>query len=179
MTRGKTVMLTLLAAVAVALVPGCRDDAETEKLTCDLGLLMPSGLTEDYKLLCSQQNVDELANYTSIAGANIVFGFATEEDHEALFCPGAGDHITSLKKLGCLETVDGALAISYLDHLESLDGLENLVSLVQGHFGWDLKINDNPLLPTCEAERLVQQLQANGWTGTPLIENNNDAATCE
>jgi hypothetical protein len=158
---------------------GCREDEGSEPLTCDLGLLVATASTEDYVLVCSQQDVDELANYTAIAGANVVIGFATEEDHATLYCPEGGDHITSLKQLGCLERIEGALAISWLDQLESLEGLEGLVELDTGHFGWDLKINDNPLLPTCEAERLVQQLQAAGWTGTPLIENNNDSATCD
>lgn len=171
-------MPVVLVAVLCALAASCDEDAP-EGIKCDQGLLVPTGLTEDYKLLCSQQNVDELVGFTSIAGANIVIGFATEEDHANLFCPGGGEHITSLSKLVCLQTIEGALAISYLDHLESLEGLENLTSVDQGHFGWDLKITDNPLLPTCEAEQLVQQLQAAGWNGTPLIENNNDAATCE
>lgn len=178
MKRGSTSLPGVLVAVLCALAAGC-DEEIPKGIACDQGLLVPTGLTEDYKLLCSQQNVDELAGHTAIGGANIYIGFATEDDHAALYCPGGGEHITSLSKLVCLKSIEGALAISYLDHLESLEGLESLTSLAQGHFGWDLKITDNPLLPTCEAERLVQQLQAAGWTGKPLIENNNDAATCE
>lgn len=179
MTRGSIVLALTLAVASGGVFAGCREDEGEEPLTCDLGLFVATASTEDYVLLCSQEDVDELANYTSIAGANVVIGFATEEDHSILFCPEGGNHITSLKKLGCLERIEGALAISWLDQLESLEGFESLVELDSGHFGWDLKINDNPLLPTCEAERLVQQLQANDWNGTPLIENNNDAATCE
>ena len=179
MTRGSIALLLALVVGVAGSAAGCRDDGGPEPLACDLGLLVPTGLTEDYKLVCSQQDVNELANYTAIGGANLVIGFATEEDHATLFCPEGGEHITSLRKLACLERIEGALAISWLDQLESLEGLENLIELDTGHFGWDLKINDNPMLPTCEAEKLVLQLQNAGWTGTPLIENNNDSATCE
>jgi hypothetical protein len=179
MTRGSIVAGLALAVALGGVFVGCREDEGPEPLACDLGLLVVTASTEDYLLVCSQQDVDELASYTSIAGANVVFGFATEEDHTDLYCPEGGDHITSLKQLGCLERIEGAMAISWLDQLESLEGLENLIELDSGHFGWDLKITDNPLLPTCEAEQLVLQLQNAGWTGTPLIENNNDSATCE
>jgi hypothetical protein len=170
-------ILVLLAAFAAA-VAGC-DEGGSEAIACEKGLLVPTGLTEDYLLVCSQANIDALAGYTEIGGADVVIGFASEEDHATLFCPGGGEHITSLAQLTCLERIDGVLAISFLDQLESLAGLEQLASLEQGHFGWDLKINDNPLLPTCEAERLVQQLQAAGWAGTALIENNDDGAICD
>jgi hypothetical protein len=157
---------------------GCDEDQKQE-LACDRGVWFPVVETGEYAVVCSQQGIDDLAGYTAIDGVNVVIGFRTEEDYEALYCPGGGEHITSLASLSCLQTVEGALAISHLDFLESLEGLESLTYLVEGHFGWDLKVTDNPLLPTCEAEQLVAQLQAAGWQGTPLIENNNDAATCE
>jgi hypothetical protein len=176
----KRLCLVLGVVFAVSLLAcGC-DEEPAEEPACDLGQWNPGIEADQDAVLCSQEHVDQLAGYTALIGANrFVIGFASEEDHETLHCPGGTSHITSLAGLECLQSVDGALAISFVDQLESLDGLENLLYLDEGHFGWDLKITDNPLLPTCEAEQLVAQLQAAGWAGKILIENNNDAATCD
>jgi hypothetical protein len=42
-----------------------------------------------------------------------------------------------------------------------------------------MDIINNVGLPTCEAENLLNQLLAEGWTGTATIEGNDDGGVCE
>ena len=60
------------------------------------------------------------------------------------------------------------------DRLTTLRQLERLMSL-----GTDLRIKNNPLLPTCEAEALRDRLRGLGWQGEAVIEGNDSTATCD
>lgn len=58
--------------------------------------------------------------------------------------------------------------------LEDLDGLVHLTTL-----DGNLSVVMNPVLPTCAAEELEQQLIDNGWTGTSDIWGNDDLGSCD
>jgi len=66
-----------------------------------------------------------------------------------------------------LETVAGALTISNNASLQDLEGLNSLTSL-----GETLTITYNSSLPQEEAERIRDNLIANGWEGTAEIHHN-------
>jgi len=59
------------------------------------------------------------------------------------------------------------LVIESNNSLTSLDGLQNLTTI-----GRDLVIRSNRVLPTSEAQALVDRLVANGFTGKITIERN-------
>ena len=44
--------------------------------------------------------------------------------------------------------------------------------------GGSLGINLNPKLSSCDAQALVSQLRASGWTGTATVSNNNPNSVC-
>jgi len=107
--------------------------------------------------------------------------------------------LTSLDGLQSLAAVSGDLRIEsnlFLESLEGLDGLERvggslhlhdnhqLLSLAGlhglAHLGGDsIRIQENRTLPTCEAEILLGQLAAEGWTGDIQISNNDDSGICD
>ena len=69
----------------------------------------------------------------------------------------------------------GTLNITYNSQLTSITGLSSL-----GYLGGDsLRVSSNPLLPTCQAEQLADQLEAVGWSGTTDFSGNDDSATCD
>lgn len=70
-----------------------------------------------------------------------------------------------------LASIGEYLEISYNESLTLID-FAALASL-----GGALRIGNNPLLPTCQAEALRDQLIAAGWTGTPIIWGNG-TGTC-
>jgi hypothetical protein len=179
--------MLLPLAFAVCAAVGCDDEIGPAPVPCDKGEWTPTsadaGASEpQVYAICSQEEVDLFAGYTSIAGVHLQIGFATADEHDAQLCPGGGaspTHITNLDALGCVESIEGALAISYTDLLDNLDGLAKLSSLTEGHFGWDLYIHDNAALPMCEAENLRTQLHAAGWNGNAIIERNYGGGTCD
>jgi len=80
--------------------------------------------------------------------------------------------MTSLSGLEGVESV-GTLAITYNEALTSVSALDSLVS-VEG----DLKIMDNPNLPTCEAEGLVARLDSSSPPSGVFVSSNDDDGTC-
>jgi len=82
-----------------------------------------------------------------------------------------------------LTAIDGSLAIFGNPKLASLDGLAGLTSLrcmkrADGIPVSGLAIAANPLLPTCEAWRLLERLAARGFNGEVFIDGNDDTAPC-
>lgn len=83
-----------------------------------------------------------------------------------------GNYALTDVRIGPVEAVAGDLHITSNSSLERLD-LDELTA-VEGA----VIITSNPRLPTCEAERLLQQLVDAGFDGESLIEGNLDAASC-
>jgi len=69
----------------------------------------------------------------------------------------------------------GGIQIHNNDTLEDLSALGGLTDFPCTH----LYVKNNPQLPTCEAENLLDHLYAQGWDGTAQIEGNDDDGTCE
>lgn len=79
-----------------------------------------------------------------------------------------------LDDLGSLSAVHGYLTIEGNDSLSDIDGLASLIELT----GF-LRVYDNPSLPTCAVQKLVEQLQNQGWTGSAYIQGNDNIAACD
>jgi hypothetical protein len=71
-----------------------------------------------------------------------------------------------------LTSIGDDLRIEHQDSLASI-GLANLKT-VEGDL---VIVKDNPVLPTCQAEAMVAQLDE--FTGTVTISDNNDSASCQ
>lgn len=74
--------------------------------------------------------------------------------------------------LPSLESTSGSFSITEGNLLASID-LPSLTSV-----GPSFTVSDNPVLPTCQAQAVLDQLVANGWTGTVDISGNDDSGTC-
>ncbi len=70
---------------------------------------------------------------------------------------------------------EGGVVIESNDSLLEISALYGLLDLGCDH----LRVNDNTLLPTCEAENLRDHLLSEGWDGTAHIGGNDDEGTCE
>jgi hypothetical protein len=81
------------------------------------------------------------------------------------------DSLGGLTGLESLTTIGGELWIFRNASLTRLAGLESLTTILLG-----LSVVENPLLPTCEAEGLLDQLV--DFTGTVEIRENDAAGTC-
>jgi hypothetical protein len=141
--------------------------------------------------LMGDYTVSNTLQLTALSGYAIVTGHLTVEgDIETL------DGLECLSQIGgdltvwqttSLPDVDGLTSMFYVggdlsigmffagnEILGDLDGLVHLTTL-----DGDLNVQMNPLLPTCAAEELEQQLIDNGWTGTSSIWGNDDLGTCD
>ena len=111
-------------------------------------------------------------------------------------------NLQSLSDLKSLISIGGGLEITNSDSLTSLQGLENITYLgeelfiedndaletikelgnltfVGGDFNWSIMIQDNPMLPTCEANWLVETIGEENIVGEVAISRNNDDLTCD
>jgi hypothetical protein len=79
------------------------------------------------------------------------------------------EYLEDIDGLSALDTVGGVLFIGHNNNLESILGLVALEAV-----GPSVEIVDNDDLPTCHATVLVEQLEAEGWTGEVCIEWNDD-----
>ncbi len=77
--------------------------------------------------------------------------------------------LKDLDGLASLEKVGGNLNIAFNEALVDVEGLSELKEV-----GGYLILYDNPLLPTCQLEELVERLEKNGWDGSLRLENNLD-----
>jgi hypothetical protein len=141
--------------------------------------------------LMGDYTVSNTLQLTALVGYSIVTGHLTiEGDLETL------DGLECLSQIGgdltvwqttLLPDVDGLISVYYVGGnlqigqvfvgnaaLENLDGLVHLTTL-----DGDLSVVMNPVLPTCAAEELEQQLIDNGWTGTSSIWGNDDLGSCD
>jgi hypothetical protein len=83
------------------------------------------------------------------------------------------DALVSLSGLDAVWKVGGNLDVSGCTALERLAGLGALQSL-----GRAFTIRDNPALPQCEANSLLQRLRDGGYSGTSTTQNNGGSGTC-
>jgi hypothetical protein len=140
------------------------DNASLENL---VGL---AGVTEvKWKLQLSGN--PKLASLESLANLTNTLGYLVIEDNDALESLAEISGVTVIGQEGD----GGDLIIRGNGALTSLNGLENLTNIVpdtSGFYRGNLYIQDNPLLPTSEAEALRDRLVANGWTGQAFISGN-------
>jgi hypothetical protein len=149
------------------------------------GLTDLSGL-ESLATLTGDLVVYNCGNLESLDGLDALSG--------ALGCDlrlAQNSQLADLAALASLESINGELFVSSDDSLTGLGGLEGLSSISGGlrflgnptlidinaldglaAFSGGFEISDNPSLATCEAYQLLQQVEAEGWTGEPIIEGN-------
>lgn len=137
------------------------------------------------------EDIGGLINITEIGGAlnvqaNTILTNIDGLSGVATIGTGTHEGIKYLQILDnpVLDNVDGLINLTSItddlyiyqnDTLSNLAGLANLTSL-----GGDrLWILNNPMLPNCEAEELIERLQANGFSGEVMISGNDMTATCE
>jgi hypothetical protein len=115
----------------------------------------------------------KLTSIESLAGIAGTVGYLHIEDNDALESLAGLSGVTVIGQ----QSSGGDLVIRGNGALTSLNGLENLTNIVldtSGFYYGNLYIQDNPLLPTSEAEALRDRLIANGWTGQAFISGNGD-----
>ena len=84
------------------------------------------------------------------------------------------DSLANVDGLSSLTRVGDLLSIRNNDSLTNLDGLEGLTDL-----GLGLLIQNNAQLPACEAEGLLERMQARGWHGIATVSGNTGSGSCE
>ncbi len=104
--------------------------------------------------------------------------------------------LEDLDSLTSLTYVGGELFIYDLDNITDIDGLRNLRQVddlvnISEHaslttinlssltsVAGNVRIIDNPVLPTCEADNYVTFLTGYGWAGTADTSGNDNGGTC-
>lgn len=167
-----------------AAVGGGSDSQATGEIPCNRGTFEGSVAIETH----DDGDIQLLAGYTGIEGdlgITVIGGYFPELpliDLGPLRCltviggnaifmiaPGLND----LDGLNNLTTIGGQLLIG-MTGLTNLDGFGNLRSI-----GGNLRIEQNSLLPTCEAEWLRDHVGEENIGGTVTIAGNDDSGTCE
>jgi hypothetical protein len=105
-----------------------------------------------------------LTNLVGLDGLSAVPRSVTIRDNDAL---------TSLDGMSALTTIGEMLMISQNDALIDLSGCNGLT-----HVGTDLVVTENVTLPTCEAERLRDEIGVENIGGKITIYGNDDNGTC-
>ncbi len=114
--------------------------------------------------LSGLDSLSEIDGGLSIASCNAGDGGVVK-------CFPSNPWLTSLDGATNLSSV-GSLYFTYNTALADLHGL----AAVQVEN--DIEIIDNPALPTCEAQWLVDWLTQNGWQGDSVVEGNWDEGSC-
>ncbi len=110
-------------------------------------------------------NMAGLSDFAGLDGLESIGGTMTLQNNQSL---------DTLKGLEALVSIAGDLNVSSHMGLTSVSEMTSLATL-----GGNLAIKNNMVLPTCEAEKVVSQLQANGWAGTADTSGNVEAGTCD
>lgn len=84
------------------------------------------------------------------------------------------DSITNLDGLRDLTAIRRNLKLTRNLSLTSIEGMTSLKDI-----GGYIHIINNPYLPTCQVESLVEELRETGFDGAASALGNNDAASCE
>ena len=107
-------------------------------------------------LITSQAGLSALAGFRKLTGS-LTIRMDTD----------AGDDMTSLAPLACLEEITGDLTIEDTQHLSNLDGLDRL-----GHLGGSLEVQRNAALAQVDALAALRKVD-----GSELVLDHNSALT--
>ncbi|MCP4677429.1 MAG: hypothetical protein GY854_18320 [Deltaproteobacteria bacterium] len=113
-------------------------------------------------LASSLKSLEGLHNIHTVEGT-VYIGFQKQN------VPMHNAALENLDGLAGLAKVGKDLAIVFNESLLDIEGLANLQEVGEG-----IAIYDNPLLPSCQAQSLVDRLEQTGWDGLLLLDLNKD-----
>ncbi len=114
-------------------------------------------------------SMDKLTDITALSQINAIHGLVNIEENQSL---------QSLQGLNAVTRIDGPLIITKNTMLQDITALYSVDSL-SGSYDYELTVTENPMLPSCQPEKIRSNLSAKGWSGPVTLSGNTGTGTCE